>query len=398
MLLITRRNLPMLFLAKPSAWERAHREIWRRFVTSQGVLLDYTGLDRRVSLPTAAEYQEGKPNALAWWTPTENGAMFTGLYLAALLKRYAVQPSASLAGKIRRLVSGLELLGRVNTLPGFAARGVTADGRHCPLLSSTDQFFPWFLGLWRYWRSSLASAADRDRLSRVLVRAMEGLRGDQFRVPTPPSLGGGDLGLGLDGFLPLDNEQAPRLLLLLRATYEITKDKAWLALYEEHLPERRPHLERGWTEEELQGNAWVFLPPCLAVEALLEMDGEPVCREGLRRTALAAERRLTALLQKTVDYSLHFELDWRKMNQLWKPQRTKQEARAVADQQQRLLDSLSPRWREERMLVGEPLNLAWMMSLSPEGRRSSLLNETVNRFQYEQLYVVRFFAAEGITL
>ena len=128
------------------------------------------------------------------------------------------------------------------------------------------------------------------------------------------------------------------------------------------------------------------------------MDGEPVCREGLRRTALAAERRLTALLQKTVDYSLHFELDWRKMNQLWKPQRTKQEARAVAGQQQRLLDSLSPRWREERMLVGEPLNLAWMMSLSPEGRRSSLLNETVNRFQYEQLYVVRFFAAEGITL
>lgn len=371
----------------------AHREIWRRFVTKHGVLLDYTALDGRVALPTPEEYREGKPNALGWWTPTENGAMHGGMYLAGLFKRQGEQPTPEQAAKIRRLVQGLERLGTVSSTPGFAARGLSVDGKSCPLLSSTDQFFPWFLGLWRYWRSPLASSTERARIARALQRAMNGLRDNGYRVPTPASLGSGELGLGLDSFLPLDNEQAPRLLCLLRATYEVTQDKAWLDLYREHLPARREHLAHGWPAAE-RWSAWTSVSPCLALEAIHELERENSCLEGLRRAAMGAEARLRPALERPFQYDLKFDLDWRQMNQAWKPQSSKQEARAVAQKQLDIYNRISPRWTEERNHAGEPLHLAWMLSLAPQGGYNDLIERTVKRYDYRRLHVVRFFAAE----
>lgn len=66
------------------AVERAHRELWKRFVLERddcGIVLDYAGLDGFVPLPTPEECADGKPNALAWWCPAENGAFFNGLYI-----------------------------------------------------------------------------------------------------------------------------------------------------------------------------------------------------------------------------------------------------------------------------------------------------------------------------
>ena len=68
--------------------EQAHSEMWRRFVNKHGVILDFTDLDGSVSLPTPEECREGKPNALGWWAPIENGAMFNGLYMDATVNRW----------------------------------------------------------------------------------------------------------------------------------------------------------------------------------------------------------------------------------------------------------------------------------------------------------------------
>ena len=59
--------------------EKAHAEIWRRFVDRHGVMLDFAALDGAVSIPTPEECRLGKPNALGWWSPIENGAFFNGL-------------------------------------------------------------------------------------------------------------------------------------------------------------------------------------------------------------------------------------------------------------------------------------------------------------------------------
>ena len=62
--------------------EQAHAELWNRFVDQHGIIRDYVG-----DLPTPEDCALGKPNAIGWWSPIEDGPMFTGLYLPAVCER-----------------------------------------------------------------------------------------------------------------------------------------------------------------------------------------------------------------------------------------------------------------------------------------------------------------------
>jgi hypothetical protein len=66
----------------PEAVEQAHAELWNRLVDRHGIILDNAG-----DLPTPEDCRLGKPNAIGWWSPIENGPMFTGLYLPAACER-----------------------------------------------------------------------------------------------------------------------------------------------------------------------------------------------------------------------------------------------------------------------------------------------------------------------
>src|ERR1700733_11191673 len=61
--------------------EKAHGEIWRRFIDPYHILVDYTDLEGKFPRPEPGECRDGKPNALGWWSPIENGSMFNGMYL-----------------------------------------------------------------------------------------------------------------------------------------------------------------------------------------------------------------------------------------------------------------------------------------------------------------------------
>ena len=87
-----------------SAAELAHTEIWRRFIDSYGIMIDFADMDGKVSLPTPEECKLGKPNALGWWAPIENGAMFNGLYVDAAILRWKRTRSAEDAKKARKLM------------------------------------------------------------------------------------------------------------------------------------------------------------------------------------------------------------------------------------------------------------------------------------------------------
>ncbi|MBM4047100.1 MAG: hypothetical protein FJ279_18515 [Planctomycetes bacterium] len=130
--------------------ELAHREIWRRFIGPQGLLYDYTALDGTALLPTPEECRTGKPNALGWWTPIENGAFFSGLYLDALCNRWRATQTRIAADEARKVAHGLLKLAEAGETPGFIARGFATDGRSHYAASSSDQTYPWFYGLWRY--------------------------------------------------------------------------------------------------------------------------------------------------------------------------------------------------------------------------------------------------------
>ena len=121
------------------------------------------------NLPTPEELRDGKPNALGWWAPIENGAMFNGLYMDAAVNRWKRTKSEEDANKARKLMEGLLLLNSISEVKGFVGRGVTTDGKSHYPMGSNDQTLPWFVGLWRYFDSGLATDEEKRQIGRAHV-------------------------------------------------------------------------------------------------------------------------------------------------------------------------------------------------------------------------------------
>ena len=112
------------------------------FISHDGLLLDYVG-----EIPTPEEIADLKPNAMGWWCPIENGSMFTGEWLPALMAEGAGRKAL-----VEKCVRGLIKMSEVSDVPGFIARGTGTDGRSHHPCGSNDQTDPWFLGLFEYCR------------------------------------------------------------------------------------------------------------------------------------------------------------------------------------------------------------------------------------------------------
>jgi len=61
----------------------------------------------------------------------------------------------------------------------------------------------------------------------------------------------------------------------------------------------------------------------------------------------------------------HFEMDWRVMNQDWKPQQTEKEAQELALFQLKGFLKVAPRLGRETEFVREPTAAAWVVTLAP---------------------------------
>jgi hypothetical protein len=121
-------------LTLSQAVEQAHAELWGRFVDSHGIIRDFVG-----ELPTSEDCALGRPNAIGWWSPIEDGPMFTGLYLQAACERARRTGDAMDKDNARRLMLGLIKCASVSDVAGFIARGIGTDGMcHYPLGSDTS--------------------------------------------------------------------------------------------------------------------------------------------------------------------------------------------------------------------------------------------------------------------
>jgi hypothetical protein len=384
--------------------EAAHGELWRRLVDRHNVVLDYTELDGSYDRANPAECRLGKPNALAWWTPFENGAMFNGLYLDGIVRRALHTKSESDREKVRRIVEGLLFLASVSPVKGFVARCVATDGKTTYPMGSNDQTVPWFLGLWRYAQSGLPDSAQRQRVIAKFVEVAEVLAGSGWRMPAAPPFNfrGAMGGFGWDS--------ASRFLFVLKALHDLTADPKWDRLYRQSLHERR---STGPTRLELSAGglgtrlpnpaAWTGSVAALSTRNLWELERDPAVRavyaRGLAASATFAAKNLPLCRRFSNDSDPYFEADWRKLNALWREQKTEDEASALAREQLAWINQHSPRRRDELGLVREPLFSAWIVSLCPDRavvapHRDGLL-ETLAHYRYERLRYSQFFPAES---
>jgi hypothetical protein len=394
--------------AEPSAAagaDQAHAEIWRRFIDKHGVMIDFTDLDGSVSLPTPEECRLGKPNALGWWAPIENGAMFNGLYMDAAVNRWRHTKSNDDATKARRLMEGLLLLNSISDVKGFVGRGVSTDGNSHYPMGSNDQTLPWFLGLWRYLDSGLATEEERERISKHLVETADAIVALKWSMPAEPPFN------RRGSFAGFSFDSSPRLLFVCKALHTVTGDAKWDKMYRDALTERggkenRTRLEiceRGMVFEYAKYHTWTSCTCVGAVRALWELEKDETVRaayaRGLQASADLAFKSLPMAQQFDNADTSHFEMNWRVMNEHWKPQQSEQEAQDLAHVQLKEFLKAAPRRGKETEFVREPTAAAWVVTLAPDANilkeRAADVERVIAHYDYAKLYYSQFFWVEG---
>ena len=388
-----------------SAAEQAHTEIWRRFIDRHGVMIDFAAMDGSVSLPTPEECRAGKPNALGWWSPIENGPMFNGLYMDAAVNRWRHTRADADAAKARRLMEGLLLLASVSEVRGMVARGVSTDGRSHYPMGSNDQMSPWFLGLWRYLDSGLATKEERARIVAKLVEVADAIVKLNWAMPAEPPFNKRG---SFDGF---EFDSAPRMLFTCKLLHAVTGDAQWdqryrAALAEAGGPEKLTRLqicERGMVFHYAKHHSWTSCTCVGAMRGLWELEKDATTRAAYARGLQAsADLALKSLpLAERFDHAdtSRFEMDWRVMNQWWKPQQTEKEAQDLALAQLREFLKVAPRRAKETEFIREPTAAAWVVTLAPDAivlkQRAAAVERVIAHYDYTKLYYSQFFWVEA---
>jgi len=392
--------------AAADAAQMIHDEIWRRFIDEHGILIDYTDFGGTYPRPSAEECQEGKPNALGWWTPVENGSMFNGMYLDAAVLRWKLSRSGEDRDKARKLSEALLFLASLGP-PGFIGRGVASDGKTPYPMGSNDQSSNWFYGLWRYIHEGLPGREERERIVAKMTEVALALAGAGWLMPCNTGAPAPFRG----SFGSYTWEGAPRLLFVLKAMHDLTHDKRWLELYEKAAQDRggAPPVSRleicakGMQFHGPSRQSWTGASSVVCLRALWEMETNPeylhAYTDGLSASLALAADGLPLAAKFDNDATQPCLLNWRTLNLWWQPQHSEAEAVGVAERQAKELGRLSPRRYPEFTYVREPLFAAWIVTLCPnralvEPHRAAIL-EAIQHFDYKRLYYSQFFAAEA---
>lgn len=389
--------------------ELAHSEIWRRFIDPYGLMLDSTDFDGKYDRPTPEECREGKPNALAWWTPIENGAMFNGSYLEAACLRWQLTQKDADKEKARKLAGGLLKLASVSPVKGFIGRGLATDGETPYPMGSNDQTSPWFYGLWRYVESGIPDQEEKARVVAKMEEVAEALQAAGWRMPCHPPAPSPFRG----DYSPFTWEGAPRLLFLCKTMHQLTGKEKWQVLYRQLRDERggegnKSRLEICETgmvfDNEKHRHSWTGASSTSVLRGLWELEGERSVKDAYARGLVASATLAAPGLELHAKYRADappqkFHHDWRVLNQWWRPQRSEQEAVDVAIVQVKELGKLSPQRYQEHTYVREPCYAAWVVTLCPDAAvvksQSEAIRAVLAHYPYDRLYYSQFFPVEA---
>lgn len=391
------------------AVEKAHAELWGRFVDEHNLILDYVGLKGEVIRPTPEDCREMKPSALSWGVPNEDGPMFNGLYLDAACSRWRLTQKEEDRAKARRLIDGLIKVSTIGKTPGFIARGIATDGKTTYPLGSNDQTTPWQYGLWRYITDGLPKDdAEKQDLIGRFMQLVKVLDQTGWKMPTdgPPCPYRGD-------YLKPGWEGVPRILFTLKAAHQLSGEDAWLQRYLAAAHEkigngqiaRIDTCRAGMVFDPAQGlrHSWTGSEGVICLRALWEMETDPALKaayaEGLRHSAELAAQSLPLIEKFDVNGTEPFNLDWRVMNSAWRPQHSEKDAVDVAVAGLRVQSKASPRLHLEKDYLREPCFAAWVVTLCPdkavvEAHRASI-EKVITHYDVTRVHLSQFFPIES---
>ncbi len=384
------------------AVEQAHAKLWSGHVDKNGIVLDYLG-----EIPTPEDCSLGKPNAIGWRSPIANGAMFTGLYLPAACERARRSGAAVDKANARRLAQGLLKCASVSDVPGFIARGIGADGKCHYLLGSDDQTHPWFMGLHTYFMSGIPSDAERKQIARKLVEVASALEASDWKCPCDGTFKGQFRG-GFTGHLFRD---AVRYLYMLRAMYDVTKDKVWLERYRKALAERPVKSDKTRAEicavgypldrEAIKAiddhSLWIYVGSQASLAKLIVMETDEAIRSqyrvGLVINATNALNSIVAFKEfDNADTKVFGHANWRAVYTTWFPQKTQADAAKLSEAEDKVKGG--QRKNYEGRYMRNPLAAAAIIALDGNGAGRDAVERVIRHYDYSKLNMSEFFFAE----
>lgn len=386
-----------LMAADRSVCDAAH-EALLKFVSPSGMLWDYLG-----PIPTQQEMAECRPNAKGWWTPIENGPMFTGPWLAACAERARRSGSEADRALCRRLSKGLLLSASVSDVPGFIARGVGEDGESHYPVGSMDQTLPWYYGLWSYLKSGVPARDEAAAIKAKMLEVARALERNDWKCPCEGVFAKEDCGDFVNDGLPFRNAAHGLFLFRILAELEPSRKafydkmakecpkgsvKTRLAIcatgYEADIP-KLPHLEPHllWIYVVAQG--------CLRELAELEPD-EPAFRKGLAANADRAAKfmKLGEKYDNSTEAPFRYA-NWRTGYKWWR-QRTLKESDAVSRTGDKAV--LGTRKNFERDTMTNPLAAAAICAFA--GKNGGEIDTLLARYDWRTLNISEFFLAEVV--
>lgn len=383
------------------AIEQANQQLWDKFIDKYGVVNDFVG-----ERPTPFDCRLSRPNAFGWWTPIEDGAFFTGLYLIAACDRAKATKSKTDEDKARILAQGLLRLGMVSDVPGFIARGVSTDGEtHYPN-GSNDQTIPWVYGLLYYLDSDVPSEKEKNLIKKKIAEVISALQTNKWRFPSD----GMFTGKFRDDLRDNRFLEVPCYLFLLRAMYELTEERKWLSWYREALDEKPDGSEKTRAQICATGISydlemwsksktflWIYVMKQAALVQLSEWE-EDKSMKSLFKTGIKNNRDFALEFAKKYsqfdnnDGKVFGNSDWRACYTEWFPQFTIEEGIAISRIKN---DSIiGQRKSYERELMTTPLAAASIIALASNISDSILLDKIISHYDYSKLFLSEFLYAE----
>ncbi len=384
------------------AVEQAHAETWSKRIDRHGIMLDYVG-----ELPTPEDCALGRPNAIGWWSPIENGPMFTGLYLPAMCERARRSGSAGDKANARRLAEGLVKCASVSDVPGMIVRGLGTDDRcHYPL-GSDDQTHPWFLGLHAYCMSGLPSEAERALIVQKMQEVATVLESTGWKCPCDGAFKKEFRG-GFQGHLFRD---AVRYLHMLRIMAEVTGDNVWLERYRRAAAERPAKSEKtraaicaaGYDldREAIKGlteyQQWIYVGSQAALARLATLETDATLRARYRAGLAANTRQSLAAIEASREFDnndtkVFGNSHWREVYTTWFPQTTQAEAKRLSETGDKV--KRGERKHYESRYMRNPLAAAAIVALAGDGTGRDAIERALRHYDYSKLKMSEFFFAE----
>ena len=406
--------------------KKAFHALEARFLHPQtGLLLNYVSS----ALPTPQEVSMGKPSHMSWNCPIEDGAYYSGLYLCALSDKKILQVIPEAKKAAIRIACGLISLSETGGVPGFIARNFVGAEKAHYQCGSEDQTFPWFYGLYHFYKSDIPDHVLRTSCHAALTRVAQALHAHSYRIPCSTAQFGykGDFSSG-------EINNVAKLLFLQLMMYDLTGESIWRKRYFDALTEVPPGktvsrfdlLKQGVNYPKYDGISVFYCIPTgegaanvfsenikittypfftmamasIAMDDIVKLERdlrirEPI-KDALRRDCALCQTHISRGKRYSLSNAPVFSDNWRVMNQLWTKQKNSREAFELAWRQMPVWFEECPCFPYENALVREPLFAAYVSLLSDSEADEAYIEKVCDlllHYPWEQLSTSTFYMA-----